>query len=449
MSELNFDPYNRALARLDSDLARFEDLDRYYRGAQPMEFLHPDLRRTYAGRVPSLVVNIPRKVVDSIEDRLDVEGFRLRGDDRTLDDLWDIWQANGLDTWSQQGHLAALVHGRSFALVGENPDDLSTPLITVESSAQIGVRYDPQRRRIVSAVKRWAEGDETHATFFGLDCTYQVWAPTAALRSGKSLGEWQLREAPIPNVLGVVPVVPFVNRPDLLRPFGESEMTDVLSISDAINKLCFDMMMTAESHAAPRRWATGLDLGVSDAQAEVTSEKIRQRWEQARADKVWVSDSTETTFGQFPEASLENFVVAINALTAKAAAMGNLPAHYIGHVTENPSSADAIRSAEAPLVKQAKRKQRGFGESWEEVMRLALLVRDGARDPRMASLETVWRNPETPTVAQMADALSKLTGGRPLIDVEQAQEDAGYSPVQRMRMRERALLLPPQPPPAA
>lgn len=441
MADWNFDEFAPTFHRINSDYHRFDELDRYYRGAQPLRFLHPDLRESLGRTVPSLTVNIPRKVVDSLEDRLDVEGFRLRGSKPALDDLWELWQAADLDSWSQQCHMAALVHGRAFVLVGENPDDPDFPLITVESSAAVGVRYDPRTRRVTSAVKRWVEDDRTYATFYGVDFTYQMWAETEALvraQGGSGFGRaaWNVREEPIPNVLGVVPVIPFVNRPDLLRPFGESEMTDVLGLTDAIQKLCLDMVLTAESMAAPRRWATGIDLGGNDAEAERTQEKIRQRWEDAATKKVWLDPNPDTQFGQFDSAPLSNYVAAIDALTAKAAALGNLPAHYVGHLTSNPASADAIRSAEAPLVKQARRKMRGFGESWERVMRLAVLVRDGEVDPALRSLETIWRDPETPTIAQKADAAVKLlaAGG---IDREQLQEDIGYTPVQIARMRER------------
>ncbi len=51
------------------------------------------------------------------------------------------------------------------------------------------------------------------------------------------------------------------------------------------------------------------------------------------------------------------------------------------------------------------------------------------------SLETVWRDPSTPTIAQRADAVVKLvqTG---VLPIEQAREDLGYTQEQRDRMLE-------------
>jgi hypothetical protein len=109
----------------------------------------------------------------------------------------------------------------------------------------------------------------------------------------------------------------------------------------------------------------------------------------------------------------------------------------LGVNTANPASADAIRSAEASLVKKAERKQRGFGGSWERVMRLAQRLRDGVRDPALDGLETIWADAATPTIAQQADAAVKLLqGDRPVITVRQAREDLGYTPVQIARMEQ-------------
>ncbi len=416
-----------------------DQLDAYYRGAQPLSFLHPDLERQVNNRVRPLVINWPRLVVDSIADRLDVEGFRLAGASSSDADLWRIWQANDLDERSSLVHTDALALRRSFVLVWEG-EDPKTPLITVESALQMSVEYDATGR-VVQATKVWREGDTDYRTTYDRAYVVREARPSASYDA-----QWTLRGAPIANPYGVVPVEPFVNRPTLLRPHGESEMTDVIPLADAINKLGTDMMTSAEYHAMPRRWATGVDLGTTDAAADRTSAKIRERWEEARASKVWVSDKADVKFGQFAEASLDNFRTAMDALTARAAAISGLPPHYFGQAGENPASADALRASESSLVKRVHRKQRAFGGSWERVMRLAALIRDGgSADPSLLSLETIWRDAETPTIAQAMDAAVKgVVGG--VIDSRQAQEDLGYTPVQMDRMAERGVLAPPSTP---
>lgn len=401
-------------------------LDKYYSGTQPLGWLHPQVRAATAGRLGNLNVNWLRKAVAAVEQRLDVEGFRLSGDDTPISDLWRWWQANNLDEESGLAHIDSLVHGTAFVLVWYGEDE-SVPSITVESAREVAVSFVPGRRReVASALKQWREGDALMSTLYLPD---RVERYTEA-RSGIELLEV------IPHELGRVPVVPLVNQPRSGLVNGESDLTDLIPIVDAIGKLGTDLMVSAEYHAMPRRWATGLELAQGDAQDERTRELVRQRWQEAEAGRVWIAPSDRVNFGQFSEASLDNFISAIKMLTEQLAALADLPPHAVGVNTANPASADAIRSSESGLVQKVRRKQRAFGGAWEDVMRLASLVVNGTVDPEMVALETIWRDPETPTVAQAADAAVKLVQAG-IITSDQALEDLGYSPVQIDRERAR------------
>jgi hypothetical protein len=148
----------------------------------------------------------------------------------------------------------------------------------------------------------------------------------------------------------------------------------------------------------------------------------------------------DVQFGQLAPADLANFVGAIRMLVAFLAAMGAMAPHEVGITTDNPASAEAIKSSETGKVKRAERMQRAFGGSHEDVMRLAEAVRRGVAvadlPKEFHAMETVWRDAATPTVAQVADAAAKLV---PIgvYDVEFAQEKVGMSPQQRQEIRTR------------
>ena len=229
---------------------------------------------------------------------------------------------------------------------------------------------------------------------------------TSTLDTGP--GMWELLNT-TPNPLGMVPIVPIVNRARVMHPEGESELADVMPLADAVNKLATDMMVSAEYHAQPRRWITGLiGEGSTRDQAREAGAAVESVWENARASKLWIAPGPDTRFGQFPEASLDNFTGAIRMLTQQIAAITGLPPHYLGLTTDNPASADAIRSAESVLVSRARRRQRAWSGSWEQVMRLAVFIRDGRYPTELDGLEPIWRSPETATIAQSADAAVKL-----------------------------------------
>jgi hypothetical protein len=81
-----------------------------------------------------------------------------------------------------------------------------------------------------------------------------------------------------------------------------------------------------------------------------------------------------------------------------------------------------------------KRKQRHFGEGWEEIMRLAGQLANIPNLAKAESAETIWEDPESRTEAQHVDAVVKAVSiGVPW---RQAMEDLGYSPQQIDRMYE-------------
>lgn len=418
---------DRLLKLHDADVPKITEYDHYYEGTQPLSYMDPVMLRELNERLRALVINWPRLVTDALEERLDVEGFRWARDARADDDLWGIWQANDLDEESQLAHIDALALRRSYVIVGANEDDEAHPLITVESPLEVYADRDPRTRQVTAAVKRWSEpepGKESvdHATLYLPDLT--MWY----VKTNK--GAWipDPDQEPDFHELGRVPVVPVVNRARTRNRAGVSELADVTPVSDALCKIATDMMVSAEFHAIPRRWAAGLT-----EEDFVDPDGNRVSTLAARVGALWLSENPETKFGQFPEAQLSNFHETIDTLARVVSGLTGLPPHFLGYVGGEPISADAIRASEARLVKRAERRQRAFGGAWERVMRLALLIRDGAEPDGAASLETIWRDAATPTRAQQADAAVKLHAAG-LLPTEQAWEDLGYTQIQIARM---------------
>jgi hypothetical protein len=123
-------------------------------------------------------------------------------------------------------------------------------------------------------------------------------------------------------------------------------------------------------------------------------------------------------------------------LDRKAAAYTGLPPQYLSTSSDNPASAEAIKSSESRLVKKTERKNKIFGGAWEQAMRVAYMVSKGGEvPPDMFRLETVWRDPSTPTYAAKADAAVKLyANGMGVIPRERARIDMGYTITERQEM---------------
>lgn len=419
-------------------LPSLKDLNDYYENDPPYAYMHPELIRELEGRLQQLVLNWSALVVDTVEERSDLTSFNL-ANGKTAEDLWDIWQANNLDEGSSQAHVDSLVFGRSYAIVGAGDDPDDPPIITIESPQEVHVELDPRTRAVLAAYKTWEEGPGdgskvTHATLY-LPNETSWWV--------KRRGDWLIdpEYEPDQHGLGTVPVIPIVNRPRVSRarkgqagPLGSSELNAAIPVVNAVNKIATDMMVSAEFHAMPRRWALG--FGAEDFQDE--SGNPISTWSKI-AGRIWASEKTTSdgaAIGQFPEAQLSNFHDTVKLLGSVLASLYGLPATYMGLAFDNPPSADGIRALEARLIKRTERKTRAWGNAWERVMQLAAQIVNGGEEREdLERLEAEWADPATPTVAQKADAAVKLFQAG-ITTKRQARIDVGYTAEQRAQMDE-------------
>ncbi|HEY9476794.1 MAG TPA: phage portal protein [Mycobacteriales bacterium] len=420
---------------LASEQNRLQLLDDEYEMEAPRAYMHPDLVQELGDRIEQVVIAWPQLVVDSVEERLEVEGFRLPDADDADVEMWRVWQANGMDEESQLGRVDALVMGRSYLAVGANEDDTSTPLVTVESPLEVYADVDPRTRKVRAALRRYSDEAtivrprEDYATLYLPNETiyYDI---------GKDWKETGRDE----HKLGEVPLIPLVNRGRLSSRsrrqltvsgrLGRSELDPILPLARAANKIATDMMVASEGVAIPLRGLWG--IGPDDLEDQDGNKLTAM---QAILGKLLMLPVEGGREFQFPAADLSNFHKTINQLAHLVASIAGLPSDYLGLTTENPPSAESRRAGEIRLIKRCERKQVPFGGAYEHTQRVIRRFQDGGGpvDKRLRSLETIWRDPATPTVAAMADAAVKLRA-EGISTLRQAREDVRYSQGQIRRM---------------
>jgi hypothetical protein len=425
--------------KLDTQAHHALKLEQYYASEQPLNFIVPEVREAVGTRLTNLVVNWPALKITTQDERMDIKYFRLP-DSAVYADGQERWQRNNMDEQAQQANVDSLLHGRAFCIVWG--DDDGKALYSVESPRQCIVYRDPRTRKPITGMKRWVEDDGFGwVVLYGLDAvrtfkskssnadTSNLYAdPNEQVNDFSHIDGWDQKDE-IPNTLGRLPIVPIVNKPRTLQPDGASELdTSTLALSDAVNKLATDMMVTSEFTAAPRRWATGVEIE-EDPETGEESENFKQI-----AGRTWIAEDPAARIGQLPEAGLKNFVEAMQALGVHLAATGSLPIHIVDPSAASMASAEARRAAEAPLIVRVKRRMKERSGAWEEVNRLGALV-EGDYSDELENLETVWESPEVLTDAQRMDAASKRKSlGIPL---EQVWEDAGYTAPQIENMKKQ------------
>ncbi len=432
---------------LDIRAQRVQKYQDYYDGKQRLAFATTKFRQAFGSLFGAFADNMCALVVDAVEERLDVEGFRIgpgtavggpgkkvESDDVEGDKLaWTMWQANMLDLYSQIAHTGALIKECSYVLVG--PGEGDQPDITVEDARQAIVVYEAgSYRKRKAGLKRWIDDDGyLNATLYLPDWIEKYRSAekiqSQAIDWGSLTPQWQPRVVggenwPLPNRLRTVPLVPLVNRPHL-NGTGQSELASVLPIQDAINKLVMDMIVASEFSAYPKRYATGIAIEV-DEETGQPSEQFS-----AAADRIWASENENAKFGTLEAADLAPFVAGVEMLIQHLASETRTPYHYFLQHGGQPPSGESLRASETGLVAKAERKQRFFGEGWEEVIRLGFLAMGDTKRGAVYESETIWRDPERKTESEHVDALVKL--GSVGVPEEQLWADAGYSPTQIAR----------------
>lgn len=407
------------LATLATELskraARQAIVQAYDEGGSPVPTAVTEARVTRAYRTLLPVADAPfgSLVVNSVQDRLEPSG--IRSGDRQVDErLWGVWQDNQMDAEWKLAQRSALVDGRAFALIWPNAVT-GQPEISLDDCSQMIVQYRPgSRRHRVAALRRWIDDDGlTYLTLYRPDGIYKfVEAKDQA--SGRGIGRFDVdgkwlekRDVPgeawpMPNPYGVVPVVELaVNR--RLRPgsfgYAHGEYEHCTGLIDRINLLTFLGLVVAFSMGFPLRGVIGERIVRDDDGQPIAPFD-------AHADSLAQLENPDATTFEFKAADRKN--LSVFAELDQFAVVTQTPRHYFP-LEQGMSnlSADAIRASEGGLHSKSTGHKASLGESGEEILRVSgLMLPEPIRlSPRA---EMTWKDHESRSLAERADAASKL-----------------------------------------
>lgn len=482
---------HRLSHRLDGRRAQLEQYEQYYAGRQPLAFVSDTFRMAFGNRFREFSANFMSLVVNTHRQRLQVQGIRIGDHDLASTDAWDWWQRNRLDSESQTAFTEMLVKGLCYILVWPDADS-GKPEATIESPLQVVVETEPGKswkRR--AALKRWLGDDgKYHAELYLPDGTRGAGA-SVPLRSGiykfrsaqssadfsvlswSQVAQWQRDEPPgeawpVVNRLGVVPIVPLINRPRLMGQTvnewgrlvvgvpgpdeGQSELAPVMSNQDAINKLRADMINASDLAAFRQRYLTNFQVEID----EKTGQPIEPF--KAAVDRLWIlpppdpddptAKDSPPTFGEFEATDLAPMIEGIKSEMQQLGSISQTPYHFLLPQSGQPPSGDSIKSSESGLAAKVADSQVYTGEPLEEVFRLNFAWLGDSRGDDLGA-EIIWAPHENLSEAVHTDAVTKW--GAMGIPDEMRWEALGFSPRQIVRLKEmRAAALaaaPPVPPP--
>lgn len=421
-----------------SRLPQLRKLDDYYSGDHPLIFATQQFREAFGGLFDDFSDNWCESVVNAVDERLDVTGFRFGKDDKTDDEAWEIWQRNGLDTESKIAHTEALVFAECYALIW--PDENGKAKVTIEHPMQMIVaRKANDRNQIAAALKWYIDDDNYEIAYLYLPDKVYRWRSRTTTRSqalrSYSGTRWvpeDRDEAEDPaeqdNPLApVVPVVPIANKPRLVKP-ARSEIETIIPLQDGINKLWCDMFVASEYTADGQRYMLGWEPDFDE-----NGQAKPPPWN--RKDRFWFVPQTDkeehsVTIGQFTPGDLTGFFKGIELGVNHVASQSRTPPHYLSPSADRLSG-ESIKASESGLVSKVRARMVVFGEAWELVLRLCFRLEGNEARAEFLAAETVWRDPEIRSDAEIVDAVTKKRAlGVPLA---QCFEDLGYTPGQVSR----------------
>lgn len=401
------------LERIETRAHALDPLRKHWQGRPRTAFMSPKSREALEGRLDRLSVNFPRLLVCSYVDRMNLTGFSVDGE--PAPDAWSRHRAAGLGARAELVHTDRLMYGAAYVTVWP---EAGGPAVVLDNPFTMTAHRDPLTGRVSRAVRTWTHGEEGHALVIDAESVTR-WR-TASPDAGAA-GLWE-RTDQGPSAWasdGLVPVVPFIRHMSSDDHTGTSVAADILDLTDAQNKLMADAMVTSESYARPRRWATGLEIEEDDAGNPV---------DPFGRDRSLQSEDPETRFGQFDPARLDSYADMSATITQMIGAVTGLPAHYLGLHGDQPAAAEGVRAAEAQLTSRVFSELRQLDEPWARVAQLLELASD--RDAVVPSTyRPEWASPEIRTPGQAADAGQKLHAmGVPLASI--LSETLGWTPDQ-------------------
>jgi len=375
-----------------------EWVDRWYRGALDLAdkpTIPKATTKEYRELRDRSLTPWLRYVVRSLAQGLYVEGYR-RSDQPENAGAWTVWQRNGMDARQIPIHRGAMAHGVSYVTV--SPGDPLPVLRGVSARKMMAFYQDPAEDEWPMYALRGEPitgSDGKRYWRFRLYDDQAIYTLDANDENGDGLRfiDHKLHNA------GECPVVRFANEIDLDgRTDGEVEPN--IELAGRIDQDTFDRLVVQRFGAWLVRYIAGLAKPETDE--ERRAQKIR-----LSVEDILIAEDPDTKFGTLPATPLDGYIKARDSDIRDLAVVTQTPPQdLLGQMIN--LSAEALAAAEAGRTRKWQERKHTFGESHEQVMRFSAHLMGDSEGAADFSAQVAWRDMESRSLAQAADALGKL-----------------------------------------
>lgn len=292
------------------------------------------------------------KAVDALADRLVFKEFA--NDNFELNEIFNL---NNPDIFFDSAILSALIASCAFVYISMG-DEGYPRLQVIEASNATGI-LDPITGLLkegYAVLDRDDKGKPTLEAHFLRDRT--------DFYNGNDLVDTRSNPADVPLL------VPIIHRPDAVRPFGRSRITRACMYYQGHAKRTLERAdITAEFYSFPQKYIVGLSQ---------TAEPM-DKWKATISSMLQFTkdeDGDAPKLGQFTSTSMSPFTEQLKTIASSFAGETGLTLDDLGFVTDNPSSAEAIKASHETLRVTARKAQRCFGSGFLNVGYVARCLAD-------------------------------------------------------------------------
>ena len=293
------------------------------------------------------------KAVDSLADRLVFSSF-----EEDTFDLNTIFQLNNPDTIFDSAVLSSLISSCCFVYI--SADETGYPRLQVIDGGNATGIIDPITGLLkegYAVLERDDQGNPVVEAYF-------IPGQTEIIRKGAK--NVQI----IKNKVAYPLLVPIIYRPDARRPFGHSRISRAcMKIMESAIRTIKRSEISAEFYSYPQKYVLGL------SQEAEPINKIKATMS-SMLSFTKDDEGDRPTVGQFSQQSMTPYIDQLKSFAALFAGETGLTVDDLGFVSDNPSSAEAIKASHESLRLAARKAQRNFGSGLLNVGYLAACVRD-------------------------------------------------------------------------
>ena len=334
------------------------------------------------------------KAVDTLADRLQFRTFE--NDDFAMG---EIYQLNNADILFDSAILSALIASCCFIFI--SADDDGYPRMQVIDGANATGIIDPityTLREGYAVLDKDSKGRVIREAYFTSEYTEYY-------QDGKLVES-------IDNPTLYPLLVPIINRPDAKRYFGHSRISrSCMDLMQAAARTVKRSEISAEFYSYPQRYALGLD-----PEAEISD-----KWKATMSAMLSFSkdqDGDSPTLGQFSQQSMSPHLDHLKMFAAMFAGETGLTMDDLGFVSDNPSSAEAIKASHENLRLIARKAQRDFSVGFLNAGYLAASLRDNFPYQRrqIRNTKIIWEpifEPDAAMLSGIGDGAIKINQAVP------------------------------------